>query len=218
MAEALLCTRFSRYGPVPTLYASGELDIASGPVLEHAVLRALVGQGGEFHLDLGGLTFMDSSGAKALLSAQNRVESLGRRLVIVSPSGPVRRVLALMALDQVLDVRSPAEPASDIGRFFATTDQRGLTWHRDWSAMGRTRPCPGLVPPHRSAGCAFVSSAPRKAPPEESLIQPEDGCISPPARPSRAVESRSLLAMRQQRRAGRRGQTRRRRRLRRSTR
>jgi anti-anti-sigma factor len=119
MAEALLCTRLSRYGPVPTLYASGELDIASGPVLEHAVVRALDGQGGEFHLDLGGLTFMDSSGAKALLSAHHRVESLGRRLVIVSPSGPVRRVLALMGLEQVLDVRSPAEPGSDIGRFFA---------------------------------------------------------------------------------------------------
>jgi anti-anti-sigma factor len=119
MAEALLRTRLSRYGPVQTLYASGELDIASGPVLEHAVVQALEGQGGEFRLDLGGLTFMDSSGAKALLSAHNRVESLGRRLVIVSPSGPVRRVLALMALEQVLDVRSPAEPASDIGGFFA---------------------------------------------------------------------------------------------------
>jgi anti-anti-sigma factor len=119
MAEALLRTRVSRYGPVQTLYASGELDIASGPVLERAVARALDGQGGEFHLDLGGLTFMDSSGAKALLSAHNRVESLGRRLVIVSPSGPVRRVLALMALEQVLDVRSPGEPASDIGGFFA---------------------------------------------------------------------------------------------------
>jgi anti-anti-sigma factor len=119
MEEALLRTRLSRYGPVQTLYASGELDIASGPVLEHAVARALDGQGGEFHLDLGGLTFMDSSGAEALLSAHNRVESLGRRLVIVSPSGPVRRVLALMALEQVLDVRSPAEPASDIGGFFA---------------------------------------------------------------------------------------------------
>src|SRR4029450_2792547 len=41
MAEALLCTRLSRYGPVSTLYASGELDIASGPVREHAVLLAL---------------------------------------------------------------------------------------------------------------------------------------------------------------------------------
>jgi anti-sigma B factor antagonist len=119
MAEALLCTRLSRYGPVQTLYASGELDIASGPVLEHAVVQAVEGQGGEFHLDLGGLTFMDSSGAKALLSAHDRVESLGRRLVIVSPSGPVRRVLALMGLEQLLDVRAPAEPASDIGRFFA---------------------------------------------------------------------------------------------------
>ena len=105
MAEALLRTRHSRYPAVETLYVAGELDIASGPVLEHAVLRALDGQGGEFHLDLSDLTFVDSTGAAALASLHKRVASLGRRLVIVSPSGPVRRVLALMGLDKVLDLR-----------------------------------------------------------------------------------------------------------------
>jgi anti-anti-sigma factor len=110
MAEALLRTRVSRYGAVETLYVSGELDIATGPVLEHAVVRALDGQGGEFHLDLGGLTFMDSTGVKTLVSLHNRVESLGRRLVIVSPSRPARRVLALLGLDEVLDVRPPDIP------------------------------------------------------------------------------------------------------------
>jgi anti-anti-sigma factor len=56
------------------------------------------------------LTFVDSTGMKALLSLHNRVESLGRRLVIVSPTRPVRRVLALMGLDEVLDVRAPNIP------------------------------------------------------------------------------------------------------------
>jgi anti-sigma B factor antagonist len=106
MAEALLRTRLSRYSAVPTLYASGELDIATAPVLEHAVARALDGQGGEFQLDLSGLTFLDSSGTKALVALHNRVESLGRRLVIVLPSRPARLVLGIMGLDTVLDVRS----------------------------------------------------------------------------------------------------------------
>ena len=106
MAEALLRTRFSRYGTVETLHVSGELDIAAGPVLTRSVVRALDGHGGEFHLDFSGLAFMDSSGAEALLSVHNQVESLGRRLVIVSPSRPVEHVLALLGLDQVLDVRS----------------------------------------------------------------------------------------------------------------
>ena len=110
MAEALLRTRLSRYGAVETLYVSGELDIATGPVLEHAVVRALDGQGGELHLDLNGLTFVDSTGMKTLVSLHNRVESLGRRFVIVSPTRPVRRVLALMGLDEVLGHRPPNVP------------------------------------------------------------------------------------------------------------
>lgn len=106
MAEVLLRTRLSRYGPVQTLYASGELDVSTCAVLKRAVGRELDGQGGEFRLDLGGLTFMDSSGAQALVALHRRVESWGRRLVIVSPPGAVRRVLEVMGLDAVLDVRS----------------------------------------------------------------------------------------------------------------
>lgn len=108
MAEELLRTRPSRYGAVQTLYVSGELDSTSCADLKRAVGRELDGQGGEFHLDLGGLTFMDSRGAQALLALHRRVESLGRRLVIVSPPGAVHRVLAIMGLDAVLDVRSSA--------------------------------------------------------------------------------------------------------------
>jgi anti-anti-sigma factor len=65
----------------------------------------LDGQGDDFRLDVSAMTFMDSTGAQALLHVHNRVESLGRRLVIVSPTRPVRRVLELMGLDQVITVQ-----------------------------------------------------------------------------------------------------------------
>jgi stage II sporulation protein AA (anti-sigma F factor antagonist) len=111
MAEGLLAFRLGQNGTAETLYVTGELDVASAPALEHAVAHALDGQGGEFRLDIGGLTFMDSTGAQGLMHAHNRVEALGRRLVIVSPTHAVRRVLDLMGLDQVLDVRDGDEPA-----------------------------------------------------------------------------------------------------------
>jgi anti-anti-sigma factor len=79
-------------------------------VREDAVGLALDGQGGELHLDLSELTFVDSTGMKTLVSLHSRVESLGRRLVIVSPTRPVRRVLAVVGLDEVLDVRPPNVP------------------------------------------------------------------------------------------------------------
>lgn len=104
-AEELLRCRFDRNGTAETLYVTGELDMATAPILEHTVAGALDGQGGEFHLDISALTFMDSTGADALLRVHKRVESLGRRLVLVSPTGAVHRVFEVMDLYGVLDVR-----------------------------------------------------------------------------------------------------------------
>jgi stage II sporulation protein AA (anti-sigma F factor antagonist) len=104
-AGGLLRFRFARNGTAETLYVTGELDMATGPALERTVAGTLDGQGGEFRLDISALTFMDSTGANALLRVQERVESLGRRLVVVSPTGAVRRVFELMGLYGVLDVR-----------------------------------------------------------------------------------------------------------------
>jgi anti-anti-sigma factor len=104
MVESLLRTQLGRNGAPLTLFVTGELDIASGPVLEHAVARVLDGQGEDFRLDLSALVFMDSTGARSLLRVHNRLEALGRRLVLVSPTPPVRRVLELLGLDKLIDV------------------------------------------------------------------------------------------------------------------
>jgi stage II sporulation protein AA (anti-sigma F factor antagonist) len=104
-AEELLRCRYARNGTAETLYVTGELDMATAPILEHTVAGALDGQGGEFRLDISALTFMDSTGAKAMLRVHERVESLGRRLIIVSPTRAVRRVFELMGLRGVLEVR-----------------------------------------------------------------------------------------------------------------
>jgi anti-sigma B factor antagonist len=103
--EGLLRFRLGQDGAAQTLYVSGELDIASAPALEPTVAGTMDGQGGEFCLDVSALTFMDSTGARALLRVHNRVESVGRRLVILSPTRAVWRVLKITGLDQVIDVR-----------------------------------------------------------------------------------------------------------------
>jgi anti-anti-sigma factor len=103
--DGLLHFQLDWDGTVDTLYVAGELDIATAPELERAVDAGLDGRSGEFRLDLGGLTFVDSSGAQALLHAQNAVESRGRRLVLVAAQRPVRRTLEVMGLYEVFDVR-----------------------------------------------------------------------------------------------------------------
>ena len=65
--DGLLRFQLDSDGAVDTLHVAGELDIATAPELEHAVDAGLDGRSGEFRLDLSGLTFVDSTGAQALL-------------------------------------------------------------------------------------------------------------------------------------------------------
>lgn len=105
MADDLLRCKLGHDG-TETLFVMGELDISSAPGLEHAVMEALDGQGEEFRLDLSQLTFMDSTGANALFHVHKRVDGLGRRLVVVSPTDAVRMVLEILGLDQVIDIQA----------------------------------------------------------------------------------------------------------------
>lgn len=110
MAEDLLRTNLYRYGSRRTLFVTGELDVATTQTLEGAVDGALDGQVGELGLDLSGLEFIDSTGAQAVMRAHDNAVSLGARLVILSPTRPVRRVLELMGLDRVINVKDGAPP------------------------------------------------------------------------------------------------------------
>jgi anti-anti-sigma factor len=110
VAEDLLTTNLYRHGSRRTLFVAGELDVATAPLLQGAVDGALDGHGGEFWLDLSDLTFMDSTGARAIAHAHDRAASLGGRLVVLSPTPAVCRVLNLMGLDQVMDIRDGASP------------------------------------------------------------------------------------------------------------
>ena len=105
MSDDLLRFEFDRAGGQDTLWVTGELDVSTAAGLEHAAARSLDGRGGDFHLDVRAMTFMDSTGAQALLRLHRRLTGLGRRLVIVSPTRQVRLVLEILGLDRVLDVR-----------------------------------------------------------------------------------------------------------------
>jgi anti-sigma B factor antagonist len=80
----------------------GELDLTAGPRIEEQVQSALLDGPGAFVLDLSGLGFMDSSGVSALLRARSLLGREDRPLVVVCPPGPVRRVLDLIGVADVL--------------------------------------------------------------------------------------------------------------------
>ena len=86
------------------MHVRGELDISSVGELQRAVADARC-KGRELHLDLTGLTFLDSTGAEALLRIHKSFETDGRRVVLTRPRRQVLTVLTLLGLDQMLSIK-----------------------------------------------------------------------------------------------------------------
>jgi anti-sigma B factor antagonist len=78
----------------------GELDLATvAPLL--AALEDIE-NAGRLVLDLRGLTFLDSSGLRMLVSLHRRSQRDGFQLMLVAPGAPADRAIQLSGLDHVL--------------------------------------------------------------------------------------------------------------------
>jgi anti-anti-sigma factor len=86
---------FGAPGSPRTLIVAGELDLDTSDELIERV-RAEEG-GGDLVLEFAQVTFIDSSGVRALLRAADGLAGQGR-LIVRDPSPPVRRVFELMGL------------------------------------------------------------------------------------------------------------------------
>ena len=83
----------------------GELDIAAAPLLEQEWQRIEERGKQVTVLDLAGLTFIDASGLRAVLSVTERAENGGRGLSLVGAGRAVRRVFDLVGCGEMLDDR-----------------------------------------------------------------------------------------------------------------
>jgi anti-anti-sigma factor len=87
----------------------GELDVAEADDLIENV-RSMVEPEGDLTLDLKALEFIDSSGVRALVSIAGLLGD-GATLILSEPTGPVRRVLDLVGIEEVaagIEVRPAA--------------------------------------------------------------------------------------------------------------
>jgi anti-anti-sigma factor len=86
---------------------SGELDVASSHELERELARLSAEQ--VVVVELGQLTFIDSTGLGVLVRAHQRALEAGHRLALVRGSGQVNRLISLTGLDDQLLVGDSAE-------------------------------------------------------------------------------------------------------------
>jgi anti-anti-sigma factor len=92
-----------------TLVMAGEVDLDSAPQLHQAFQEADAPWGTHVVADLAGVTFMDSTGVRALLTCYERAQERGGRLSVTGAHGVVERILYLSG---VLSLFGPPPPGS----------------------------------------------------------------------------------------------------------
>jgi anti-sigma B factor antagonist len=94
----------SRRGGTTVVAVGGELDIASAPMLKDAIDRARQDDADDLVVDLRDLEFMDVSGLRVLMRAQQRADETGGRLRLANVRDSVRRLLALTGASEILSI------------------------------------------------------------------------------------------------------------------
>jgi anti-sigma B factor antagonist len=100
------------HGDVSLVVVTGEIDLATAPDLQRSL--GDVAAAGDTIADLSGVTFMDSTGLQALISADEAARGAGRRLTLVVPDGPVAKLLRITGVDRQLDVAVSRETALEL--------------------------------------------------------------------------------------------------------
>jgi anti-sigma B factor antagonist len=86
------------------LVLTGELDLSTVQKVEHELQR-LESEGPQvLALDLSRLTFLDSSGLRLIVSADQRARRERRRLVVVRGPDTVQRVFSITHLDEQIEL------------------------------------------------------------------------------------------------------------------
>lgn len=111
--------RFARQGFVaateqlengtPVVRVMGEVDLATAPALEAALLGVRDDRTDAVIVDLTGCTFLDSTGLRTLVATRERFERSNRRLGLALSTPGVLRVLQITGLDKRFEIYpSPA--------------------------------------------------------------------------------------------------------------
>ena len=93
-------------GAPPVLTVTGELDVATAPLLRNAFLDLLDGsrEVPDLAIEASGVSFADSSGLAVLLMGARRWASHDKKLVLRAPSAALLRVIDLTGVRRAFEV------------------------------------------------------------------------------------------------------------------
>jgi anti-anti-sigma factor len=86
----------------------GDVDFATAPELQAQIVDLIERGARLVVIDLGAVTFLDSSGLRALVHGAQALEAVDGRLLVENATGAVARVLELTELIEKLTGHEPA--------------------------------------------------------------------------------------------------------------
>jgi anti-sigma B factor antagonist len=100
----------TRDGTCAVVRVGGEVDLGTaGQLSDHAVAAQQAAT--SLVLDLGGVTFMDSTGLKVLLAVHRRAQLSGGHLALAAPTRSVLKVLTVTGLDKTFTICDTVDDA-----------------------------------------------------------------------------------------------------------
>jgi len=91
------------------LVVSGEVDLATSPDLDVAIIAALESGTASLVIDLTAVTFMDSSGLGVIVRGLKRCREADKDLDLVISNERVLKVFGITGLDQVIPIHASIE-------------------------------------------------------------------------------------------------------------
>lgn len=92
------------------LVLSGELDLASAPLLQSEIENVAIGETALVVLDLEEVEFIDSTGLRIILTAHERSQERGQEFALTRGSQQVQRLLTITGVGEHLRIiESPDE-------------------------------------------------------------------------------------------------------------
>ena len=90
----------------------GEMDLHTAPKFQYAIERAAENEGvGAVVVDMGDVTFMDSTALSALMRSKDALEQQGISLRLAAPSKAVERIFSVTGFQDYFDIFSSREAA-----------------------------------------------------------------------------------------------------------
>ncbi|MCW3068468.1 MAG: anti-sigma-factor antagonist [Solirubrobacterales bacterium] len=96
-----------------TVVLRGELDLASADLLEAKLLEVCTTAKNRLVLDLREVTFIGSSGLRAIIAAGRLCEQNGREFALIPGPQEVQRLFELTGLSENLSFAEAEEPAAE---------------------------------------------------------------------------------------------------------